>query len=62
MKGLCDQSSLNWGPLPPNEVGRIAQHVRKGEGRKQGKKGGVILEGKVLLSMESWTAAKKASS
>ena len=20
---------LKWGPLPPNEVGRIAQHVRK---------------------------------
>jgi hypothetical protein len=28
MKGLCDQS------LPPNEVGRIAQQVRMGEGRK----------------------------
>ena len=22
MKGLCDQSSLKWGPFPPNEVGR----------------------------------------
>ena len=32
MKGLCDQ-----GPFPPNEVGGIAQHVRKGEGRKDGK-------------------------
>ena len=26
----------SWSPLPPNEVGRIAQHVRKGEGRKEG--------------------------
>ena len=25
---------LKWGSLPPNEVGRIAQHVSKGEGRK----------------------------
>ena len=28
-----------WGPFPPNEVGRIAQHVRKGEIRKAGKMG-----------------------
>jgi hypothetical protein len=27
------------GPLPPNEVDRIAQHVREGEGRKEGKDG-----------------------
>ena len=24
MKGLCDQSSPQMGPFPPNEVGRIA--------------------------------------
>ena len=35
MKGLC----LKWGPFPSNEVGRIAQHVRKGVGRKEGKDG-----------------------
>ena len=34
LKGLCDRHRLKWGPFPPNEVGRIAQHVRKGEGRK----------------------------
>ena len=28
---------LKWSPLPPNEVGRIAQYVRKGEERKEGK-------------------------
>ena len=33
MKGLCDQSS------PPNEVGRIAQHVRKREESKGKRKG-----------------------
>ena len=33
--GLCTDL---W-PFPPNEVGRIAQHVRKGEGRNQGKDG-----------------------
>ena len=32
MKGLCDLSS----PFPPNEVSRITQHVRKGEGRNGG--------------------------
>jgi hypothetical protein len=25
------------GTLPPNEIVRIAQHVRKGEGRKEGR-------------------------
>ena len=36
MKGLCDQSSPQMGPLSPNEVGRIAQHVRIGkEGIKE---------------------------
>ena len=30
---------LKWGPFLPNEVGRIAQHVRKGEGRKEGHDG-----------------------
>ena len=34
MKGICDQSSPQMGPFPPNEVGRIAQHVRKGKRRK----------------------------
>ena len=38
MKGLCNQSSPQMGSLP-NEVGRIAQHIRKGEGRKEGKDG-----------------------
>jgi hypothetical protein len=26
-------------PLPPNEVDRIAQHIKKGEGRQEGKDG-----------------------
>ena len=35
MKRLCDQSLPQMGgPFPPNKVGRIAQHVRKGEVRK----------------------------
>ena len=28
---------LKWGPLPPNEVGRIAQHVKEEEGRRERK-------------------------
>ena len=39
MKGLCDHSSPEMGSFHPNEVGRIAQHVRKGKGRKEGKAG-----------------------
>ena len=39
MKRLCGQSSPQIGPFPPNEVGRVAQHVMKGEGRKEGKDG-----------------------
>ena len=34
MKGCATSHRLKWGPFPPNEVGRIEQHVRKGEGRK----------------------------
>jgi len=29
---LCDHSSPQMRSLPPNEVGRIAQHVREGDG------------------------------
>ena len=37
MGGRCCATShlLKLGPFPPNEVGRIAQHVMKGEGRKE---------------------------
>ena len=42
IKGLCDQSSFQMGSLPPNEIGRNSQHVRKGEGRKEGRKVWVI--------------------
>ena len=34
MKGLCDLSSPQMGSLSSKEVCRMAQHVRKGEGRK----------------------------
>ena len=30
-------SSPQMGPIPPNEVGRIAQHIRKEDGIKGGK-------------------------
>jgi hypothetical protein len=33
---------LKWGPFPLNEIGAIAQHVRKGDGRKEGKDGIVV--------------------
>jgi hypothetical protein len=37
MKELWTSYRLKWGPYPPNETSRITQHVRKGEGRKEGK-------------------------
>ena len=36
MKRLCDHSSPQMWPFPPNEVCRIAQHVKKGKVRKEG--------------------------
>jgi hypothetical protein len=36
-EGCATSHRLKWGPFPSNEVGRIAKHVRDGEGRKEGK-------------------------
>ena len=38
-EGYTTSHRVKWVPLPPNEVSTIAQHVRKREGRKQGKDG-----------------------
>jgi hypothetical protein len=38
-RGCATSHRLKWDTFPPNEVGRIAQHVRNGEGRKKGKDG-----------------------
>ena len=38
-EGCVNTHLLKWGALPSNKVGRIAQHVRKGKGRKGGKYG-----------------------
>ena len=32
----CAASHLKWGSLPPNNVGRIVQHVAEGERSKEG--------------------------
>ena len=37
VRRLSDEGAVR--PFPPNEGGRMAQHVRKGEGRKEGKDG-----------------------
>ena len=34
MKGMRPVYRLKWGPLPLNEVTRIAQHVKKREGKE----------------------------
>ena len=39
----CRWSRLKWNPFPPNEIGRIAKHVWKGEGQKQSKGRGLSL-------------------
>ena len=43
---------LKWSPLPSNKVGRIPQHVREGEGSKEGITGdkGVIDRGAIPSS------------
>ena len=58
---------LKWGLLPSNEVVRNAQHVRKKErkGRNEIKCNVIIVllsEGKDMLSMLPWAAAKKTFS
>ena len=49
MKVLC----LKWGPFPPNEVGRIAQHVKKGERWSEGKDGECYLYCLIHLNVQS---------
>ena len=39
MKERCDQSSPQMGSLISKEVRKFAQHVKKGEGREEGKTG-----------------------
>ena len=36
-EGCVTSDRLKWDSLLPNELGRIAQHVRNGEGRKKRK-------------------------
>ena len=43
MKGLCDRNRLKWGPFPPNEVGRIAEHIKKV--RRKGRGGNSSISG-----------------
>ena len=39
-EGCAPSHRLKWGPISPNEIGRIAQHVSpKGKGTKEGKDG-----------------------
>ena len=56
-EGYAISHRLKWGSLPPNEVGRIAQHIIQEGGRKEGKVGPPF-----LLPMKAWTVAatKKA--
>ena len=59
MKGLWNQSSPQMGILPPNEVGRIVQYVREGEGRKEGNDG-VGLNGAIPADHGVMNCGKKA--
>ena len=36
-KGCLTRHRLNWYPLPKNEIGRIAQHIRKERRKERGK-------------------------
>ena len=64
-KRPCDEGfetsrHLRWDPLPPNGIDRIARHVRKEGGRKEGMDQNRY--GKGVLSMGSSAAAKKGLS
>ena len=48
---------LKWGPLHIYEVGRIAEHVRNGKGRKKGEDF-IVLNN--LMSKGPWATAKKS--
>ena len=37
MKAVLPVIASNGGSLPPNDISRIAQHIREGEGKKEGK-------------------------
>ena len=41
---------LKWSPLPPTDIGRITQHIRKREGEKEGRKDNVHHHGLYPLS------------
>ena len=49
---LGDRHRLKWGPVPPNDVGRIAQHVGKG---KDGD-GNVLNSKYVKRGVNEWSA------
>ena len=48
-EGCATSHPLEWGPLPSSKVGRIAQHVRKKDGRKLEKEGQGINPKKYLI-------------
>ena len=58
VEGCATSHHLKWGPLPANEVGRIVQHVRKGEGWKGGK-GGVERKCVACCPWSHWLQPKK---
>ena len=35
--GCATSHRVKWGPFSPNEVGRLTQHIRKGEEKIEGK-------------------------
>ena len=58
-KGCVTSHRLKWGPLPLNEVGRIAQHARKRKRRKEGNDWRSILSRQVdLLPEVVWQALR----
>ena len=44
LEDCATSDRLKWGLVPPNEVGRIAQHVRKGEQKRRRKGRGMVIK------------------
>ena len=52
-KGCATSHRFKWGHLPADEVDRIVQHVRKGEGRYKGIRSDIIMYCQLLIQLKS---------
>ena len=56
MKAIYAIKAIKWGPLPPNDVGRIVQNISQRGGR-EGEKERMTSKRDFILPVEPWAAA-----